>query len=810
MNTGPRYSNQALLRLAWAATVLFTCASFCCAATIELTAHRGGALSAPENTCAAFRACSGLVNRIEFDVRTSADGILVLMHDETVNRTTTGFGTLTNVADLTVAQLKTLDAGTKFSPAFAGEQVPTFSEAIRALPPGILPLIDCKAVTPEAMVNALRVENIIPTASLTCDSPDFLFAIRQLEPSLKLCFTGSGELDVGTLARLKDNGIATVIWIKDAVTPSLVAQIHSHGMRILVATLSSPEVEYFVKMGVDGVLVDNPRTAFDYVEMQPPTHAQLARDLVAYWKLDDGLLDPAASRAEDFLAHSPLHLAASNSTPAWISGAEARFGGALLLDGIHDYALVPKNPFLDLGTQAASISCWVKLSVLPSALSNNYAGIYDSEIDAYSIYLDKAQKELRFKVTDAHLHAARPGIPETQLRTGVWHHVVGVYDGSAGSAIGQATIYLDGRIVDVVSGNDYTGFGLTHVVLSGQIAAIGRNGTQATNFFAGAVDDIALWRRAFTPADVRRIYEAGTHGRPLETLVVSNETSNLDSDSSPSGADDNRAFESAHRPPEEPGRPRLPFHLQLARQLVAYWNLDDGLSDSTTVNAEDAAEQRRGRLVGFSFDSGWVSGAEARTGGAIRFDGIDDYVRIPPGDSPHVGTNAVSISLWVNLAALPARLSRDFSFIYGSDPASCGIYLDRKNGELRFTVTDTSLQTACPGIPAADLQTGVWHHIVGVFDGSAGPAAGQAQIYLDGQLRDTHVGADASPGQGLTQTVLSSPYAALGRSGDQDEFYFSGTVDDLALWCRPLAPVEIGQIHAAGKNGIPLGELYRR
>ncbi len=452
----------------------------------------------------------------------------------------------------------------------------------------------------------------------------------------------------------------------------------------------------------------------------------------------------------------------------------------------------------------------MKLSLLPSALSNGYAGIYHSISDSYSFYLDKVQNELRFKTTDASTHAARPGISGAKLHTGIWHHVVGVYDGSAGSAIGQATLYFDGLIVDVVSGDDYTGFGLTNVVLSGQAAALGRKGQSNDYYFAGAVDDVAIWRRALSPADVRRIQRAAASGLPLETLLVTHETPKIEPAPSLPDTGKGLAFKGPQPLREQVVRQRLPSSSPLARHLLAYWNLDDGLSDSSSVNAEDAAGPRRGRLVGFSFDSGWVSDAEALSGGAVRFDGIDDYVRIPPQEFPGGGTNAFSISLWVKLSCLPSGLSHPFSFLYGSDPASCVIYLDRNNGELRFTTTDTSLQTASPGIPEADLQIGVWHHVVGVFDGSAGPAAGQARIYLDGRLRDTHVGADTSPGQGLTQTVLPGQYAAIGRNGDQDESYFSGTVDDVALWSRPLSPAEVEQIHAAGQKGIPLKEISRR
>lgn len=759
------------------------------AAPVEIIAHRGGSLVAPENTCAAIRACSGLVNRVEFDVRTSADGELVLIHDATVNGTTTGFGAVSNVADLTLAELKTLDAGIKFSPAFAGERIPTLAEALRALPPGVPPLIECKAAAPEALVRALRAAPAAPGTLLYASNLDFLDAVRRLDPGIQLAFAGTGELDEAALARLRNTGISTLVWMKDAVTSALVARAHSRGLRLFVATLSSPEVEPYLKMGVDGFFIDNPRTAFAFVGGLPPSNEQLARDLVAYWSLDDGLLDPAADRAADFTGRSPLRLTGFDAASGWISGDAARFGGALRLDGIDDGALVPPGPILDFGTNAASISLWVKLTVLPSGLSADFAGIYHSTVDAYSVYLDKVQKELRFKVTDASLMAARPGIPEARLRTGVWHHVAGIYDGSAGTGIGQAAIYLDGKIVDVVSGNDYTGYGLTNVVRSGQAAALGRQGPAVNYPFAGDVDDVALWRRALSPADVRRI-----HGEnlPLEALVSTRPAA---------------AAESAGRQePDVSIAPDPSLHSPLVRQLVAYWNLDDGLADPAAVSAEDAAGQARGRLAGFSLDSGWVAGAAARADGAIRFDGVDDYVRIPPADSLEIGTNALTISLWVQLETLPAGLARPFAFLYGSDLAAYMVYLDRPNNELRFTVTDSGRQSASPGIPAADLQTGVWHHVAGVFDG----AAGEARIYLDGRLIDTHAGADAAPGRGLTGTVLSGQYAAIGRKGDEDDFYFPGTVDDLALWRRALAPAEIAQIHSAGLQGVPLREIPRR
>jgi glycerophosphoryl diester phosphodiesterase len=93
-----------------------------------IIAHRGSALHAPENTLAAIRwSLTQDVDAIEVDVHLAADGIPVLMHDTTVDRTTDGTG---NVSDYTAAELAALDAGGWFDAAFAGEPVPTLAQVL--------------------------------------------------------------------------------------------------------------------------------------------------------------------------------------------------------------------------------------------------------------------------------------------------------------------------------------------------------------------------------------------------------------------------------------------------------------------------------------------------------------------------------------------------------------------------------------------------------------------------------------------------------------------------------------------------------
>ncbi|NQV28130.1 MAG: hypothetical protein HQ518_27575, partial [Rhodopirellula sp.] len=95
-----------------------------------IVAHRGLLRHAPENTLANFRACLELRLGFEFDVERSKDGQLVCLHDGTVDRTTNGTG---KVSELTLADIRKLDAGSWFDLKFAGEKVPTVDEVLELL-----------------------------------------------------------------------------------------------------------------------------------------------------------------------------------------------------------------------------------------------------------------------------------------------------------------------------------------------------------------------------------------------------------------------------------------------------------------------------------------------------------------------------------------------------------------------------------------------------------------------------------------------------------------------------------------------------
>jgi len=303
--------------------------------------------------------------------------------------------------------------------------------------------------------------------------------------------------------------------------------VRSLGARVFVWTANGADVQTYVDMAVDGVISDDPGLVRYLTDDQPSSNEAFAEGLVSYCKFDDGLTDITTTNATDVEGRNPGTLREFDSPPTWTSGAQARIGGALDLDGLDDFVEIPQSASLDIATNAVTISCWVYMDAKPSGIPEPFAGIYDSPEDAYILYQDRSNRELRFKVTAANANAARPGIHESHLATGQWHHVVGLYKGNIGPVSGQASIYLDGKLKDVHTGSGGGGVGLTQRVKAGQHAAFGQNGIENKYRFSGRVDDVAIWQRALSHGELLQLFRSGARQTPLQKHVMSMRISDL-------------------------------------------------------------------------------------------------------------------------------------------------------------------------------------------------------------------------------------------------------------------------------------------
>ncbi|GAA2519496.1 glycerophosphodiester phosphodiesterase [Winogradskya humida] len=154
---------------------------------VVVVAHRGMAAGFPENTLDAFRSAVALrFPAVEIDLRATIDGHIVVMHDDTVDRTTNGSG---RVDEMTLAELKALDAGSYVGAKFAGTRVPTFQEALEALRgSGVRLVLDIKrddALDDERVVRLTEQCGAVQDVIVGPRSVATLKRFKELNPALR-------------------------------------------------------------------------------------------------------------------------------------------------------------------------------------------------------------------------------------------------------------------------------------------------------------------------------------------------------------------------------------------------------------------------------------------------------------------------------------------------------------------------------------------------------------------------------------------------------------------------------------------------
>ena len=155
----------------------------------QIFAHRGARCVAPENTVPAFTAALTMgVDGIELDVHLTTDGQLVVIHDFDVATTTDGHGL---VSAMTAAEVKRLDAGSHFSPAFAGVRVPTLDEVFDLVGDRCRVNVEIKSLDPyardasDAVAMFVRRRNLYAQVLVSSFNPITLVKLRHLDRALR-------------------------------------------------------------------------------------------------------------------------------------------------------------------------------------------------------------------------------------------------------------------------------------------------------------------------------------------------------------------------------------------------------------------------------------------------------------------------------------------------------------------------------------------------------------------------------------------------------------------------------------------------
>lgn len=226
-------------------------------------AHRGASRYAPENTVAAVRlALEHGVPAVECDVQRSKDGHLVVIHDQTVDRTTDGRGP---VVSHTLAELRGLDAGRWFAPEFAGERIPVLDEVLDSVRGHALLKLEIK----NGPIFYEGIERQVIEAVGRHGMEDDVLLISFDHESLRTVRAFSAAIATGILyaARLVDGPAAARAAGADALcldwgfaTEDVVAGGHGAGFGVFVWTVDDEDVaRRCVALGVDGITSNDTR-----------------------------------------------------------------------------------------------------------------------------------------------------------------------------------------------------------------------------------------------------------------------------------------------------------------------------------------------------------------------------------------------------------------------------------------------------------------------------------------------------------------------------------------------------------------------
>ena len=225
--------------------------------------HRGASAYAPMNTLPAFRLAYEMgADGIELDVHRTRDNEIVIVHDFSVDGSTNGSG---RVQDMTLSELKALDAGSWFEPRFAGVQIPTLDETFDAVGDKLILNIEIKSMPGQddglerllaakvweyAMQDRVIVSSFNPTA---------LIRFREAAPQIAigmLSFPGSPFSSAISSAGLDFEAVHPYV---DEVNRALISDAHGNGQRVNTWTVNDPDVAKSLwEMDIDGIITDKP------------------------------------------------------------------------------------------------------------------------------------------------------------------------------------------------------------------------------------------------------------------------------------------------------------------------------------------------------------------------------------------------------------------------------------------------------------------------------------------------------------------------------------------------------------------------
>jgi len=523
--------------------------------------------------------------------------------------------------------------------------------------------------------------------------------------------------------------------------------------------------------------------------------------LVGYWKLDDG----SGTKATDSSGNG--NTGTTQHSPTWTTSGKVN--GALTLNGTNQYVNVADAASLDIAGSWTVVT-WVNPSALPSSgnislLASKEASVgtnYDLVIDNghFNAGLGWAVDFNSSGCCDDHFAKY-----VTSISTGTWYHVVGVYD-----SVGQTvTVYLNG--ISVASSSVA---GSPPESSAGNNLAIGAIGSGSGFFTAGTIDEVRIYNRALSASDVLMLYDATATACAGPVGYAGDLIYNAGTNHVPQFCNGTNWIRMGRVPGAGGGGCSGPT----ASEGTFIFNADKGVMqycDGTNWMATgNLPVAPTGQIVWLKFDDGsgtsasdssgngntgtlnngpvWTAG---EFGGALSFDGVDDYVSVPSFASD---SSAVTYAYWAYFpsAVTQATYARTFqtapfNLDPGGNPGGDSHEVN-PNGDGSNRIKFVHWTSTPSDIGEITVNVGAWNHIVEVANGDS------ATVYLNG--------IPVVSGSG-SRTIVNAP-VAIGDGGGKN---FNGKIDDFRIYNRALSASNVYDLYAAtgGKASVQIGPVDR-
>ena len=453
---------------------------------------------------------------------------------------------------------------------------------------------------------------------------------------------------------------------------------------------------------------------------QSPVAMKDDPSLVGYWSFNEGkgtkIYDQSGKNN-----NGTLYLGSSGNTDpakAWSPGIS---GTALSFDGVDDGVTI--NNSENLKPSKVTLEAWVKSPGSPGTTKYIADKYYSSGYGSYGLYTGSSGG-LKFYIGSSGTYIASPDAG-TGIWDGNWHHVVGTYDGA------KVRLYVDG--IQVGSGTEAT----VSIAYNDNNFYIGSYASGS--YFNGLIDEVRIYNRALSDQEIQE------HYRNSKYYLASHFGPKTDCTQDPGSCMD--------------------------YGLVGYWKFDEA---SGNIAYDSSGNNNHGTLInGPKWTRDVSSSATLRpNGGALQFDGVDDYVEVPHSASLNL-TNNFTLEAWIYRNVANARHEILYKYRGTSGVDNYDFLVDNDN-TLRFQFQDSGGNWRS-AFSWRVVSANAWHHVAVVF------SQPNVKFYIDGVETIKTLNYTPGTGNGSLRIGTMTPYGS----------WFNGLIDEVRIYNRALSAEEV-------------------